>query len=109
MDISIRQGETLELNITADDLTADTVELIVADTEGSVIINETANFDTVDNKRIATISTLDTDHPVAEYEYMLTIVYEDGYIEKLPDVSDCEGDCSLPKLNICKSLEVAIS
>jgi len=105
MNISIRRGETLELGITADDLTAQTVQMIVEDDDG-IIINETENFTTVDGKRVAVIETNNTNHDLGEYEYMLTIVYADGTIEKLPDVTDCE-ECELPTLTICKSLGVS--
>lgn len=106
MNISIRQGETLELAITADDLTADTVQLIVESTDEGIIINETENFSTSGGKRVATISTNDTDHALGEYEYMLIVVYSDGTIEKLPDVAECV-ECDLPTLTICKSLGVS--
>lgn len=107
MDINIRQGETLEIAVTVDDLTADTVELIVTDPNDVIIIDETENFATVDGKRVATITSNDTNYPVAEYEYMLVITYSDGFIQKLPD-GDCE-DCGLPVINICKSLGAGIS
>lgn len=102
MKLNIRQGETLEIEIIADDDSADTVNLLVADSDGNTVIDETENFSTNNGITSATIRTDDTDHEVGEYEYMLTIVYEDGFIEKLPD-ADCE-DCDLPILNICKTL-----
>jgi len=105
MDISIRQGETLILSTTNDDLTADTLQLLVADSDGNILINETANFTTTNGVRGAEITTNDTDLDVGEYEYMLVVTYADGTIEKLPDVSDCE-DCSLPTLTVCKALSV---
>jgi hypothetical protein len=105
MNISIRQGETLELTVTIDDLTASTVQLIVENDDG-IIINETENFSTVSGKRVALIETNNTDHDLGEYEYMLVVTYSDGVIEKLPDVADCE-ECSLPTLTICKSLGVS--
>lgn len=102
--ITIRQGETLELEITADDNSADTVQLTVADQDGNVIISEIESFMTIGNKRIAVIRTDNTSHPVGEYKYMLTIVYADGFIEKLPDNSSCDDDCELPEFVICESL-----
>lgn len=105
MNISIRQGETLELDFTIDDLTAETVRLIVENDDG-IIINEVANFSTVSGKRVASISTTNTNHDLGEYEYMLSVTYSDGVVEKLPDVAGCE-DCDLPTLTICKSLGVS--
>lgn len=106
MDISIRQGETLILSTTNDDLTADTLQLIVTDPDNNVVINETANFTTTNGVRGAEIRTDDTDLAVGDYTYMLVVTYEDGTIEKLPDTSDCEDDCSLPTLKVCESLSV---
>jgi hypothetical protein len=109
-DIKIRRGETLEMTVTADDDTADTLNLIVAASDGTVIINETENFSTVDGDRVAVIRTDDTDHEEAEYEYMLTITYSDGVVDKMPDPANCEDeDCDLPTLTICKTLDSGVS
>jgi len=105
MNISIRQGETLELTVSIDDLTAQTVRFIAEDDNG-IIIDETENFSTSGTKRVATIETNDTNHPLGAYEYMLVVTYSDGAIEKLPDVTDCT-ECELPTLTICKSLGVS--
>lgn len=109
MDIKIRQGETLEITFTADDDTADTIQLIAKNDDQGEIINETANFSTIEGKRIATITTNDTVHPVDDYEYMLVIEYNDGFIEKLPDAADCEDDCDLPTLSICEAIDLEVS
>lgn len=108
-DINIRRGETLEITIIADDISATTVKLTVAETDGTVVLTQTENFATDDGDRIATIKTNDTDIPEATYEYMLTITYDDGTVEKLPDVSDCEDNCDLPTLTICKALDDGVS
>lgn len=105
-DISIRQGETLSLSVTNDDLTADTLQLVVSDSNDDIVINETANFTTVEGVRGAEISTDDTDLTVGDYSYMLIVTYSDGVVEKLPDPDDCEGDCELPTLTICKAITV---
>lgn len=112
MDIKVRRGETLELSVTADDLTADTVRLVVSNDAEGIIIDETESFSTVDDERVATISTTDTVHPLGDYEYMLVVEYSDGFIEKLPDAVDCdedEADCSLPTLTICEALDLEVS
>lgn len=105
MDISIRQGETLSLNIEVDDITADTLRLLVSDSEDNVVIDETANFDVVDGKAIAEVISNDTDLDIGAYSYMLIVTYEDGTVEKLPDPEDCpSADCTLPTLTICKAI-----
>lgn len=111
MNISIRQGETLSLNIKADDVTAQTVQMIVNSEDGVTIINQTAVFETVEGERLANITTSDTDYDVGVYRYMLTIVYEDDSIDKLPDPDLCEEEdgCELPTLTICESLSVGVS
>lgn len=104
MDIRIRQGETLQIPITADDDSAISVQFQVAQ-NGTIYIDETELF--VDGE--ATISTDDTNHPTGEYEYMLTITYSDGVIDKLPDSDSCEEGCELPKLIICESITTGVS
>jgi hypothetical protein len=104
MDLSIRQGETLILSTTNDDLTADTLQLLVSNSNDVVVINETENFTTTNGIRGAEIRTNETDLPTGEYTYMLIVTYADGTIEKLPNTEACDGDCSLPTLTICESI-----
>lgn len=109
-DLQIRQGETLSLTIESDDTTASTVRLVVKKTGQSIIIDETANFSTIDGKRVAVIETDDTNHTVDTYNYMLTVTYADGTVKKLPDASDCaDGDCDLPELTICEAIDLGVS
>lgn len=108
-NIALRRGETLELTITADDLTADTILFTAANDDG-IVISETANFSTVDGDRVATIKTDDTLIDVGEYSYMLTITYSDGVVDKLPDADSCEDDgCDLPTLTICEAIDLEVS
>lgn len=105
MDLSIRQGETLAITITNEDLSADTAQLLVEDTNGNVVINVTENFTTSDGIRTVELRTEDTNFAVGDYSYMLVITYSDGVIEKLPNISECD-DCDLPVLKICKAIVV---
>lgn len=109
MNITIRQGETLQVGFSADDLSAQTVRLVAVDEGGQVVVDELASFSTVDGKRVASISTENTLLAVGEYEYMITIEYQDGTLEKLPDADLCEGDCELPKLIVCKAIDLEVS
>lgn len=107
MDFSIRQGETLTIAVTAQDETAQTLDLVIADSNNNVVIHETTSFSTTNGVRGAEISTNDTDLDLGDYQYMLQITYEDGTIQKLPDADNCESaDCELPTLTICKALDV---
>lgn len=109
MDKSIRRGQTYEDTFITDDVLADTVQLIVSEEDGTVIINETANFAIVDGKNTALLSTNDTDHPVGDYKYMYWITDTEGNRYPIPDANDCEGDCELPKFTICEALEAGVS
>lgn len=105
MDITLRQGETLQIPVEADDLSAQTVQF-QAVKDGIIFIDETESF--VDGK--ATIFTNDTLLEIGEYQYMLTITYSDGVIDKLPDPSAClNGDCELPQLIICQGVFPGVS
>lgn len=105
MDITIRQGETLQIPITINDTSATTVRFVVADSTGSLIIDATENFIVEGEKAIATVSTNDTDVATGDYTYQLIVTYSDGIVDILPDPDDCQdGDCELPKLIICESL-----
>lgn len=108
MDITIRQGETLQIPIVADDTSALSVQFQVA-SEGIVYIDEVETFTIVDDKAEATIETNATNLETGEYQYMLTITYSDGAIDKLPDPDNCDG-CDLPKFIVCEGeLEVGVS
>lgn len=102
MDIKIRQGETLQIPVVSDDTSAASVQLQVAQ-NGTVYINEIETFTVNDDgKAEATIRTDDTSLPTGDYEYMLTVIYQDGSIDKLPDPDECDGDCRLPKFIVCE-------
>lgn len=101
MDISIRQGETLQLPITADDSSALAAQFRVFK-NNVVFIDETEAFIDVDGKQSATIFTNDTNLPVDSYEYSLTIEYSDGVISIFPDSNACDDDCSFPRFIVCE-------
>lgn len=110
MDMQIRQGETLTLNIQSDDPTAENVRLVVKKPNENAVIDIMADFSVVDGETVAIIETSQTNLPVGVYEYMLTITYSDASIKKLPDASDCEeGDCDLPELTICEAIDLEVS
>lgn len=100
--ITVRQGETLQIPVTIDDITAQTVQF-KAWKENTVIIDETENFVVNGSQAEATIELVITDD-ADTYEYILIVTYSDGVIEKLPDVSECDGeDCGTPDFIICEA------
>lgn len=109
MDKSIRKGQTYEETIYADDESAEEVQLLVSDDEDNIIINETASFTDVDGKRVATITTNDTNHDTGEYKYMFWITYEGDVKIPLPNTDDCGDNCDLPKFTICESISQEVS
>lgn len=110
MDITIRQGETLQIPIEADDTSAVSVQFQAA-LDGVVYIDETESFVIGnDGKATATIFTNDTLLETGDYEYMLTVTYTDGVIDILPDPDGClDGDCELPKLIVCQGTFTGVS
>lgn len=109
MDITIRQGETLQIPVTINDTSAETVRFVVAN-EGVIILDITEPFTVGEGKATATISTDDTLIETGEYPYQLVVTYTDGVVDILPDPNECSGDdCELPKLIICESLLYGVS
>lgn len=74
--------------------------------EGVVKLTHTATFDGL--VADLTLSDEQTELPIGEYDYMVTLDYEDGTTEKYPDVSGCK-DCTLPTLTICVANDGVIS
>ena len=103
--ITIRQGETLQIPIEADDSTAVSVQFQVVK-DGIIYLDVLENF--VDGK--ATIFTNDTLLEIGTYEYIITVTYEDGVVDILPDPDECEGDdCDFPEFVVCKGVVIGIS
>lgn len=100
-DIYIREGATYEETFTDSDITADTLTLTVSNEDGDILLTATESYVVQDDQAVATISEV-VDLPIGNYFYMYTIVYEDGFILKLPDPQDCDGgDCTLPGFIVC--------
>jgi len=106
-DVYIREGATFEETLTDTDITAQTATITISEADGTILISETANFSVVDDEAVATV-TVDTDGlAIGNYEYMYTVVYEHGFILKLPDTSKCgTSPCPLPKFIVCDANDV---
>lgn len=107
--ITIRNGESLSLQVNTDDTEAESVAILVKDTvnAASYLIYETATF--TDKIANIEISASETNITPGDYIYQLTITNSDGTIEKYPDVSNCDGDCDFPAFIICDSLDLGVS
>ena len=98
-NLSYRRLETMQLPVSADDTSAQTVRLVVTKS-GTTYIDQTKTF--VNGE--ATLLVPQLNIPIGVYEYTLTITYSDGVTDILPDTTDCEsGDCTLPKFTVCQS------
>lgn len=95
-DLSVRWGATLPLTVTNDE-EADTATLTVSK-DDVVVLTKSAAF--VDLTADLTLTAQDTEIDPGVYNYMLTVEYSDGTIEKFPDAANCT-DCDLPTLEVC--------
>lgn len=105
--LSVRREASLPLTITSDDLTANTVTLTVKASVDDIspLFTKTVSFN---DSGVAdlTLTPTDTDVPVGEYIYMLTVVYDDASVDKFPDTSNCEDDeCTFPEFIVCGALD----
>lgn len=105
-DIYIREGATYEETFADSDLTADTLTLTISNQVGDILLTETESYAVVHDQAVATIS-IPINLAIGNYEYMYTIVYEDGFELKLPDPQDCAGgDCGLPAFIVCDANDI---
>lgn len=102
-DLTIGQGETIRQTVTVEEDGATSATLVV--TDGTTdLITEVANFGayTEADGATADISTTDTVIPVGTYDMYIKIIWDDSTIDYIPDFSDCEDECTLPKLIVCE-------
>ena len=99
--LSVRQGATLPITWENDEEGAETATITITDKiTGSSILSKTVPF--VALIADLSLSPIETDMEVGEYDYMVTIAYDDGTIEKYPDVAAC-SECTLPTFEVCVS------
>lgn len=96
-NMTIRWGSTLPLTVTNDEDGASTATLTVSQ-DDTVVITKVASF--VDGEADLTLSAVQTQLTPGVYDFMIKVVYDDGTIEKYPDIEGC-SDCSLPTLEVC--------
>lgn len=96
-DINVRWGATLPLIVTNDETGADTATITISQ-DDMVVLTKTASF--VDEEADLTLTAVNTQLTPRVYDYMIKVVYDDGTIEKYPDIDGC-SDCDLPTLTVC--------
>ena len=96
-NLSVRWGATLPLVVTNDEEGASTATLTVS-LDDEWVLEKTVAFDGVEAD--LTLTAEETQIPPNTYNYMLTIDYEDGTVEKYPDTNGCK-DCDLPVFEVC--------
>lgn len=100
-DEYVRYGETFEVTLGDTDLTADHVTMTVFNADG-IIHQSSADYSTVDGKRVATIS-FEATFAVGDYEYMYRVYYDGTRNLTMPDVDECDGDCEYPVFTVCEA------
>lgn len=96
-NMTVRWGATLPLTISNDETGADTATITISQ-DDTVVLTKTASF--TDLEADLTLSAVQTQLTPGIYDYMIKVVYDDGTIEKYPDVDNC-SDCDLPTLEVC--------
>lgn len=100
--IKVRYGESFDLKLESDDVTAQTVTLFVGKEGALPKITVPANF-------VSGIAFLEgtpdsTKIPLGEYKYQLTVTFSDGKVRKYPTAEDCEVD-GLPDFVVLEALD----
>lgn len=103
-DLIVYKDSRLDLQITQDETDSVSMTMALKDTSDNTYEFTVAFVDGVaDFQSEVGIPTL----PVGVYEYMLYENFDTGLPIAYPDPSNCEGDCVLPTLTICESIEVS--
>lgn len=98
--MKIRQGARLNFTVERADPSAVSATFIAQYQD--IVITDTVSYD---SNGIAAFefNSPDTD-VVGEYEYQINENFSSGSPDIYPNMDDCDGDCDLPTLEICKSL-----
>lgn len=97
-DMKIRAGSRLTFTVKRADSEAVSATFIAQNDIKT--IQDTVDYD---SNGIAYFEIIDTD-VVGEYDYQINENFEEGLPDIYPNMDDCDGDCDLPTLEICKSL-----
>lgn len=104
--ISIRYGEDVTLPINAGNTAYVTAELFIGKPGEVYIISKSAPL--TDGEGVFTLSKVETQIPLGEYNYQINVTDGQGRVTKFPS-PNCEG-CEFPKFVVCEALdEVEVS
>lgn len=103
-DMNVRWGATLPLTLTNDE-EASTATITISQ-DDVIVLTKTASF--VELEADLTLTAEEMELDPGTYDYMITVEYADGTIEKYPDVEGC-SDCSLPTLEVCDTNDNEVS
>lgn len=101
-NLKIRAGARLSFTVERADNEAVSATFIAANED--LIISETVEYNS-EGKAAFQFDSPETD-VVGVYEYQVNENFESGSPDIYPSADDCDGDCDLPTLEICESLEI---
>ena len=100
-NMQIRQGARLNFTIYQADESSVSATFIAV--SGNVTITDTVPY--VNGEAHFQFDSPDTD-VVGTYEYQINENFATGSPDIYPNTDNCDGDCDLPTLEICESLEI---
>lgn len=99
-DFSVWENENVSLAIEQGDSESISATIYLLDSDKQIVVEETANYETVDDKEIAYINFT---APVAgTYTYYFSENFTEEPDLIYPDPTDCDGDCELPTITVCE-------
>lgn len=99
-NMQVRQSGRLSFTITRAD--SEAVSATVIFTKGIDTFSDTVLYDS-DGVAFFEFGSPDTDI-LGVYEYQVNENFATGSPDIYPNMDDCDGDCDLPTLEICRSL-----
>jgi len=104
-NMKIRAGARLTFTINRADDEAVSATFIASD--GTNVITDTVEYD-ADGVAVFQFDSPDTD-VVGVYDYQVNENFATGSPDIYPSADGCDGDCDLPTLEICESIELGSS
>lgn len=101
-NMRIRAGARLNFTITKEDTEAISATFIAMDSLGNTI-TDTITY--VEGIAAFQFDAPDTDI-IGVYEYQVSENFATGSPDIYPNIDCCDGDCELPTLEICESIQI---
>ena len=100
--ISVRYGESFNLELVANDVTAETATFYAGKVGQTPVITIPTSF--VEGVAYIVAAPDDTKVPLAKYKYQITVTYSGGEVYKFPTKDDCD-ESGLPELEVLEALD----